>query len=972
MLSFLFHRIKNNVLLYLFLLSGCILAVAIFSSIPMYSNGILQQVLTKSMENRQIESKEYPNMLYLKWNDGTNTDQNILAKLESTYSKELFNNSIQNEVFTFEAIRTAAFRISAREGVLNKPRGRFAVIKGLQEHSVLTQGEFPNNDAFYKGERDYLEILVTSEGLINLDLLYNEPQGIEQNKQVLFKVKVVGIVNKTEDDPLFWGYDEYNQLHYNMLISETDLDYIEKNIDTIPVDEVTWRKYYSYTDIQSSHINDLWDLSKSQQKWIEKNASTVMYEYPFTTIYEAFLQKEEALKLTLWILTIPVLLMTSLYIYMISSLIMKNDGNEIAMLKSRGAGTLQIFQMYVFQSLVISVFAYGVGPFLGKEICGVIGASNGFMEFISRDALPIVIDGEARYYALLAVIMFLVFTLIPALISSRVSIVEYKRSKNENKSKTFWEKTFLDVILLIVSGYGYYTLIGNNQVLGLDMSKGNRIDPMLFVVSTCFIVGINLFALRIYPYIIRGIYFVFKRYLSPVLYFSFLNVGRADHNLRFIMLFIMLSISFGILGSSQARTLNQNAIDAVGYSQGSDIVLKPYEEESDAETPSIYADLASSNQSSSEFKTVAEDKTPYGLYQSLDSVDMVTKVVNRKDVVLRFGRENIQNVQLMAVIPHEFSEVAWYRSDLLYYHLNDYLNVLTQYKTAVFLSENLRKTYKINPGEEITLLIDNEALSVVVYGYIPYFPTYEPFKTSFSADIQTQTQSDQQKSTQEGSTGTQAGIKSQTAEDQFFIVMNYDYMQQKTVQQNYDIWMHKKSGVTDQQVQDELLTKGLEVSRVTYMTQELIKTKKDPILQGTNGVLTMCFVITMFITIVGYLIFWIISMKNRALTFGIFRAMGMTMSQVTRIIITEQILMTGSAIFIGLFLGIASSSLFVPLLKFVNSKSVSGPPFIVVLLQADYLRILYIVSAMLLFGLLVLFILIRRLKMNQVIKLGED
>jgi putative ABC transport system permease protein len=946
MLSFLFHRIKNNVLLYLFLLSGCILAVAIFSSIPMYSNGILQQVLTKSMENSQKESNEFPNMLYLKWKDENNKDTEIEAKLDATYNQNLFSTNLQQEVFVFKAIRTAAFRISAREGVLNKPRSRFAVIQGLDENITLERGTLPDNSSFYLGDRDYIEVLVTQEGLMNLDLLYNEPQGIEQNQQELFKIKVVGIVSKTENNALFWGYNEFNQLHYNVLISAEDLDFVNNSVDGLPVDEVTWRKYYEYEGIKSSQVSELWSLYENQIKWIGNNTTSLTLEYPFASIYDDFLQKEGTLKLTLWILTIPVLLMTSLYIYMISSLIMKNDGNEIALLKSRGAGTLQIFQMYVIQSLVISVIAYVVGPFLGIEICRFIGASNGFMEFISRDALPINLDSEARFYAFLAVVMFLFFTLIPALISSRVSIVQFKRSKNENKSKTIWEKAFIDVLLLIISGYGYYTLIGNNQVLGLNISQGNRIDPMLFVVSTCFIVGINLFALRVYPYIIRGIYFVFKRYLSPVLYFSLLNVGRADHNLRFIMLFIMLSISFGILGSSQARTLNQNAIDAIGYTQGSDIVVKPYEEESDEETPSIYADLVSEGQASSTFKVIVEDKIPYEAYQSLTTIDSVTKVYNNKEVVLRYGRETIQGVQLMGVIPHEFAKVTWYRNDLLYYHLNEYLNVLTQHKTALFLSDNLRESYKINPGEEITLLIDNEAVSAILYGYIPYFPTYE--STKMTTD------------------------RGEAKEPNYFALMNYTYVQEKIIQKNYDLWMQKKVGVTDQLVQDELVDKGLEVSRVSYMTQELIKTKNDPILQGTNGVLTMCFLITMFITIIGYLLFWIISMKNRALTFGIFRAMGMTMNQVTRIIVTEQILMTGSAIIIGLLLGIQSSQLFVPLLKFVYARNLSGPPFIVVLLQEDYMRILYIVSAMLLFGLAVLFVIIRRLKMNQVIKLGED
>jgi putative ABC transport system permease protein len=201
--------------------------------------------------------------------------------------------------------------------------------------------------------------------------------------------------------------------------------------------------------------------------------------------------------------------------------------------------------------------------------------------------------------------------------------------------------------------------------------------------------------------------------------------------------------------------------------------------------------------------------------------------------------------------------------------------------------------------------------------------------------------------------------------------MNYQYIEEKMPQQNYDIWLKKASGISDQMVQTELIEHQLEAIQVSYTAQKLIDVRANPTLQGTNGVLTMCFIVTMFITVIGYLIFWIISMKSRALSFGIFRAMGMTMNQVTGIIIAEQVLMTGSAIGYGFGLGILASKLFVPLLEYVDGL-ISLPPFIVVLEQNDYFRTLGIALGMLSVGISILFVIVRRLKMNQVIKLGED
>jgi len=218
---------------------------------------------------------------------------------------------------------------------------------------------------------------------------------------------------------------------------------------------------------------------------------------------------------------------------------MKNDGNEIAILKSRGAGSLQIFSMYALQTLVVSLIAYLVGPLLGRYICGVIGASNGFMEFVARDSLPIVITDETRLYGLLALVMFIIFTLLPAFLASRISIVQFKRSKNENKTKSFFEKSFLDVILLAVAGYGYINMGNLSLANPAEKVNATSFDPLLFLVSTLFILGINLLFLRIYPYIVRLILSVFKKRGNPVRYFSLFNVSRGDHNLRFFLFFVI-------------------------------------------------------------------------------------------------------------------------------------------------------------------------------------------------------------------------------------------------------------------------------------------------------------------------------------------------------------------------------------------------------------------------------------------------
>ncbi len=128
----------------------------------------------------------------------------------------------------------------------------------------------------------------------------------------------------------------------------------------------------------------------------------------------------------------------------------------------------------------------------------------------------------------------------------------------------------------------------------------------------------------------------------------------------------------------------------------------------------------------------------------------------------------------------------------------------------------------------------------------------------------------------------------------------------------------------------------------------------------------------MLVTIVGYLIYWLLSIKGRTLRFGIFRAMGMSIRQVTMILICEQVLITVSAIITGFLIGNAASDIFIPLLQTVYSAAQQVPPVIIVALRSDYMKIVMTVSVMLAIGVSMLFILVKRLNINKVIKLGED
>lgn len=539
--------------------------------------------------------------------------------------------------------------------------------------------------------------------------------------------------------------------------------------------------------------------------------------------------------------------------------------------------------------------------------------------------------------------------LVPAYLSSRTTIVIYKQRKARSTGFLLLRKLFIDIALLGIAGYGLYAYKMRQQALMIAGVSGTdlAIDPLLFIISTLFILGAGLVFLRIFPLIVRLIFLLGRKIWSPALYASFIHVGRSGGQDRFLMLFIILTLSVGIFSANAARTLNSNIEEKIAYNIGADIVIKAQWEDN---RPVSLDPSAGPLPQTSDFGTqepVLYIEPPFQSFAELSGVESATKVFRRDNIFAQtVTREHVSRVYLMGIIPNEFGQVAWFRPDLLKPHWYRYLNLMAHHPTAALVSTSFKEKYDVKLGDSLWLNWGGQGyLEVVVYEFIDYWPTFNP----------------NPENTEAANPG-----------DPFLVVANLSYIQDQMALEPYEVWIKKAPDATSEQLYKDIENKKLKISKLQDAGQEIIKKKNDPMLQGTNGALTLGFIVTMTISTIGFLIYWTLSIKQRVLQFGIFRAMGLSVKNLIGMLVCEQILISGTAILTGIIIGGITSELFVPLLQMVYSAAQQVPPFKVAAAREDYIRIYSVVLVMLGIGLSVLGVIISRIKIHQAIKLGED
>jgi len=205
-----------------------------------------------------------------------------------------------------------------------------------------------------------------------------------------------------------------------------------------------------------------------------------------------------------------------------------------------------------------------------------------------------------------------------------------------------------------------------------------------------------------------------------------------------------------------------------------------------------------------------------------------------------------------------------------------------------------------------------------------------------------------------------------------FIIANLNTIHRQMRIEPYSVWITLDSDVSSYEFYETLNDAGIRVSEISDTRQDLITVKNDPLLQGMNGTLTLGFIVTLCITFIGFLIYWVLSIRSRLLQFGILRAMGLSRMGLITTLLWEQLFISGSAIAAGFGVGALASYLFVPTLQLIYAASEQIPPFMTTANKADYVALSIAFGAMLIAALAVLTVMIRRLKTDQILKLGED
>ena len=134
----------------------------------------------------------------------------------------------------------------------------------------------------------------------------------------------------------------------------------------------------------------------------------------------------------------------------------------------------------------------------------------------------------------------------------------------------------------------------------------------------------------------------------------------------------------------------------------------------------------------------------------------------------------------------------------------------------------------------------------------------------------------------------------------------------------------------------------------------------------------MGFVVTIVLCAVGYLIYWVMSIRERELIFGVLRATGFHKGEIFHMLLNEQLFSGVFSIFAGIGIGKLTSKLFVPILQQAYSSENQALPMRLITVASDMYRLYGVIAGVMIVVLLVLVFILFRMNVTKALKLGEE
>ncbi|MFI9837963.1 FtsX-like permease family protein [Nonomuraea sp. NPDC051941] len=274
---------------------------------------------------------------------------------------------------------------------------------------------------------------------------------------------------------------------------------------------------------------------------------------------------------TMLIPVLQLLLLAAYALMLTARLLADHRRMEVALLRSRGAGTVRLAALAGGEALLVAVPCAVVAPFLGPPLLALVNLlpwirASGVRLAPSADLGTFLVSfGVALAAAALLV--------LPALAGARRTYVEEQAARGRGGGRGLIERAGADLALLVVAGLAIWQLQRYGAPVTATAAGGLGIDPLIISGPALALLTGGMLGLRLVPRVSKLAERVTSRRpaLAPAL--GAWQVSRRPLKYAGPALLLTMAIAIGIVSMATASTWRASQVDQARHQAGADLRL---------------------------------------------------------------------------------------------------------------------------------------------------------------------------------------------------------------------------------------------------------------------------------------------------------------------------------------------------------------------------------------------------------------
>jgi putative ABC transport system permease protein len=805
----------------------------------------------------------------------------------------------------------------------------------IENHITLTEGKFPGPGADADG---VIEVLVSLPLANAMGLQVGEQYTLrstattELNSKVtnLISVRLSGIWQPKDATEPYWFFSPSSLVDVFLVPEATFSGPIAQTF----YGEVYTARWYFVMDGSKIGTDQIGTLLGRIEN-LHMRAATLLPNIQLSSspvdALKKFQDSVNQLSILLYAFAVPILGLLLAFISLVGNLSTERKRNEMAVTRSRGATSFQVLGSVLLETAILGLTAFLISLPLAMLVTRLIGQTNGFMDFSANAGLDVQLTSTAIIAGLLTVLVASLACLVPALGAVRHTIVSYKQEQARNNQTPFWQRIWLDFLLLIPGGYGTYLLNQQGSILAAG-SQDPLGNPLLFLVPSLMVVSLTLIFLRLIPSLMAGLSWLAGRTRFVGLLLAARQLARSPGHYNTPFMILVFTLSLSAYTASLSQTIDQNLVTRTYYQVGADLQFTEVGEPSQQSAFPVPMETTSA---SPEFLFF-----PVSEYLKIPGIRAVTRVGNY-NAFATLSTGGTVNGKFYGIDRLDFPQAAFWKRDFARVSLMTLMNALGAVPNGVLVPEKFLREHGLKEGDSLRLSIStdivNTEMDAQIVGSFRLFPTWYEEENG-----------------------------------QLFIG-NLDYLfDQAKGESPYTVWVDTKPGVNFTSLGDLDLRKlNFRIVNWDAAYPRIVETRQRPEHQGIFGFLFIGFAAAAILTVVGFLLYALFSYQRRFIELGVLRAGGLSRGQMATYLAFELVFLLFFGAAIGTGLGAWISVQFIPYLQVGSEMTARIPPFQVIIAWPAIFQIYGLFA--LLFGgtLMLLVVALQRMKIFQAIKMGE-